>query len=145
MLLPRLSRHGRKTGPCLVQRTSQNITPALTLKLQVSARLFRCVDDHGCDAHENALSPFLLSLRFVAEQDLAQLDKSEETMMNPTPLRFQVKVPDGGVPGRRMQVHLPDGSLPSLHLTRGPSAALARGLALFLRNGTCSFSARSTA
>jgi len=44
----------------------------------------------------------------AAVLDLVQLDKSEETLMNPPPLQFQVKVPPGGVPGRRMEVHLPD-------------------------------------
>ena len=45
----------------------------------------------------------------AAMQDLAQLDKSQKVFMNPSPLKFAVKVPAGGVPGRRMEVHLPDG------------------------------------
>jgi len=45
----------------------------------------------------------------AATQDLAELDRSEQVIMNSRPLRFQVKVPAGGVPGRRMQVHFPGG------------------------------------
>lgn len=45
----------------------------------------------------------------AATQDLAQLDASEQVLMNHKTDRFQVKVPAGGVPGRQMDVHLPNG------------------------------------
>lgn len=47
----------------------------------------------------------------AATQDLAQLDTSDQTLMKAKPHRFQVKVPAGGFPGRRMQVHLPGGRM----------------------------------
>lgn len=47
----------------------------------------------------------------AATQDLAQLDASNGGPRHAKPHRFQVKVPAGGFPGRRMQVHLPGGRM----------------------------------
>jgi hypothetical protein len=53
---------------------------------------------------------FLTStLADLTVEDLAQLDSSELALMDPAPLKFAVKVPVGGIGGRRMNVHLPDG------------------------------------
>ena len=57
----------------------------------------------------------------AALQDLHQMSQSEKALLDPPPLKFAVKIPVGGLPGRQMEVHLPDGRTQMVIIPKGVS------------------------
>ena len=57
----------------------------------------------------------------AALQDLHQMSQSEKALLDPPPLKFAVKIPVGGLPGRQMEVHLPDGRTQMVIIPTGVS------------------------